>query len=931
MSETTSRSGRNWSKEARRSAPARIANLDVTGSGTDPRERHAVRTRADRRKHWDLSASDADADGKLRRRARQAQTPQSGVDVDDDEDDEVFSPVSRSQTKGLSRVGTGDIDVDDGDSDASYNSFNLGLRKKALFEDVEPSGLLSVNTLDLGRAASASSLKIEDRDKHVKVYRIYRSHYEGDLFHDGNLTAEMTTGTNRKMFQHELSRPLFRWVHVENPTMTFNSFVAVVLDSPWLDSAEKESASNILKVARQNSDRSLRMPPGRQGSYVEPEFYEETVDQTVFHGFRSRRQRTETLQWICIPYFVTGEQEKTVKKWSKNDDAASDLDLPTVPFLNTGYIIDGKYFQCAQLWVMMIGDGLIISCARRAIDDLPGNLVHAKSLPPADPKKRNVGDRAPVIIVSDGGIRTWLLPVDKCRTWPEFAANFAELGVDFFDGWDLMYQDAKLTKRDWPKVIALAEKASIRVVLSRSEDDDDDEDWSDESSSDEEPQSTALSQQLSQSDPAIAGAQSAASKSSQVKGPLILIPSDGPSDSENSDAWHVFTLLATNVSKVDGDEGSSNGSISVEPLQKEHALVVDGKMLREDSDETNTYLISYNRRRGESTAWQQCPTSWPDEVGKYLSSIDTSSSADHSFNLNHSKAHLFKAATMIFTFFYPFDYKHIVTEKFWGAINRIIQSEDVTRTPSRFKAMIHNARHLAAVVEDLKEELFSKRTPAYNQTNVPHEFIQAWLMILMYFVLYTSPDAGHSSTYLKRARILLTQGKMKVIQRLQTVSLRDREAVSPLGVASLLVGQLLSDSRGQPMFPDRHLLASLYWRDIQRLTAEVHANPLTRRYQEKFVSLKSELDTIVGILEDQQRVLVALDDSVKESESRSVIVESLNKLQGREASVIEFCLQSAEETLQNFVEMSRRTADLESWVSPVHSVFLHLSWLANSE
>lgn len=95
----------------------------------------------------------------------------------------------------------------------------------------------------------------------------------------------------------------------------------------------------------------------------------------------------------------------------------------------------------------------------------------------------------------------------------------------------------------------------------------------------------------------------------------------------------------------------------------------------------------------------------------------------------------------------------------------------------------------------------------------------------------------------------------------------------------------------------------------------MHNNPLSRRYQDKFVSLKQELDVIVGILEDQQRVLVALDDSINEGEAKSVIVESLNKLQGREASVIEFCLQSAEETLQNFVEMTRRTSDLESWVS----------------
>lgn len=53
-----------------------------------------------------------------------------------------------------------------------------------------------------------------------------------------------------------------------------------------------------------------------------------------------------------------------------------------------------------------------------------------------------------------------------------------------------------------------------------------------------------------------------------------------------------------------------------------------------------------------------------------------------------------------------------------------------------------------------------------------------------------------------------------------------------------------------------------------------------------------------------------------------MIVESLNKLQGREASVIEFCLQSAEETLQNFVEMARRTSDLESWVSSLILILL---------
>jgi hypothetical protein len=123
-------------------------------------------------------------------------------------------------------VGTGDVPLeDDDDSDASYNSFNLGLKKKALFEVEEPAGLLSPSDISEPsvRVKSSSSLKAEERDKNVAVYRVYRSHYEGDIFHDGNLFAELRTGTNRKMFQNELSKPLYRWVHVRNSTMALTS------------------------------------------------------------------------------------------------------------------------------------------------------------------------------------------------------------------------------------------------------------------------------------------------------------------------------------------------------------------------------------------------------------------------------------------------------------------------------------------------------------------------------------------------------------------------------------------------------------------------------------------------------------------------------------------------------------------------------------
>jgi len=301
--------------------------------------------------------------------------------------------------------------------------------------------------------------------------------------------------------------------------------------------------------------------------------------------------------------------------------------------------------------------------------------------------------------------------------------------------------------------------------------------------------------------------------------PLITIEQSQESFKKETtdDTWYVFTLLATSITQT---ENVSNGSPTSDSPKAMPVLVVDEKVLEDDSDEINNYLFSINKRRGESVAWTQCPTRTPDDIQKYLTSLDTTPEDDR-HDLNHAKMHLFKAAKKIITFFYPLHYDHMVTRKFWGAVDRIIESEDTNKSSSRFTRTVSNVRSLAFVIEDLKEELFSKRTPAYNQTNVPHEFIQAWLMCLMYFVLYTTSEAERSSTYLKRARALLIQGKMKVIRRLQTVSLRDREAVSPLGISSILIGQLLQYSGDQPMFPDRHHLASLYWRDIQDLVSVV--------------------------------------------------------------------------------------------------------------
>lgn len=276
-----------------------------------------------------------------------------------------------------------------------------------------------------------------------------------------------------------------------------------------------------------------------------------------------------------------------------------------------------------------------------------------------------------------------------------------------------------------------------------------------------------------------------------------------------TDTWHIFSLMATDAAPVNNASEISLNSVT---------LPFDDRVLEADMDEINVYLTSTNKRPGENEAYRECDTANFREIKDYINSL--LDSPDDPKHLNHHRLQLVKSARDILSFFFPPEVNHTVIGKYWGAVYHILKDDGIVKNQSRFHQMVRNLHNLSHVVRDLKDELFSKRNPSHNQTNVPHEFIQAFLMCEMYFVLYTTDQANRSRKYLRRCKALLTQGKSKVIQRLQRVSLRDKEAVTPLGAATQLLGQLIQDVGGGPLFPDRHQLASEYWDYIQKLVRE---------------------------------------------------------------------------------------------------------------
>ncbi|OCK75231.1 hypothetical protein K432DRAFT_429549 [Lepidopterella palustris CBS 459.81] len=625
------------------------------------------------------------------------------------------------------------------------------------------------------------------------------------------------------------------------------------------------------------SELSLRKPQGKERSYIEPEYFEESTQHTILHGFRSRQQKAELIRWICVPYFSVEEGSSI---------ARSAINPPI--FLNTGYLTEGKYFQVAQLWCIIFGDSTLITCARKSMSDLPQHEIKIKALPPANLERRAVGDRSPIIVVSDGGIRTWLFPVEDCKTWVEFIAHFTELSVDFPNSWDLLYKNTKLRRKDWPIFISHAQRSSVRLLIQKNEENNESADDSNESD-----------------DSSILG------DDDDVHGPQSNATEGGKPD--------IFPPMKMKAQSAETEFGTNNAGRSAKPIDTWHVFTAQ-HTLTVDSDDIDHYLASKNKRLGESTAYVECPTKTFQEVKDYVSSLGSSEHMDLD-NVSTSELHLLKAAMNILSLFFPLHYEHKITQKYWGAIDRILR-ESSQRSP-RFLRVVWDVRRTSRTVRDLKD-LFSSYTPAENQIEAPWEFMRAWMFCLMYFILYSTEGAGKSPSYQLRCRALLRKGKSKVLQGLQIMRLRDREAVSPLGISSLLIFGLLRDLRDRPV---SFTVAARYWRDIQQLTTEIQDNPLGRGYLDVLMSLKRDIDTIIIALEQQQRVLDSLTHSIKESDAKRVPAQNTNKLNGEglEARVAGLSLRATEEALQSFIEMSGRVTELESWV-----VFLRLFYKARS-
>ena len=104
------------------------------------------------------------------------------------------------------------------------------------------------------------------------------------------------------------------------------------------------------------------------------------------------------------------------------------------------------------------------------------------------------------------------------------------------------------------------------------------------------------------------------------------------------------------------------------------------------------------------------------------------------------------------------------------------------------------------------------KAPPPWRMRIPDVLGDAWIHLIMFFVLGNSLEAALESDYLTEA---VSRGRKEILRSLAPQTLRELEAVPPFGIASLIVNNLAN--YGVPGQPD---VTSTYLKYLDKLVRQ---------------------------------------------------------------------------------------------------------------
>ncbi|KAI1880901.1 hypothetical protein JX265_001141 [Neoarthrinium moseri] len=715
-----------------------------------------------------------------------------------------------------SAVETTSLGTDDDDGDAKLQSEALPSSPIQVVELRKVAKLETRNGKEAGTIDAASV--------YTKLLHVVESKYTGDAIYDGDHSAKLKVIQDPK----QVRQSLYRWVHLQQTQLNLDELSAEITRIPGLSTDELHGLTKLLGQVR-GQVKKPRTADGRNVLHMEPGSLRVMIsgdNRAKGPGTGPAKGPKRSLAWFCIPYF-------TLEKYSGLMAAKSASSFPTETLLQNDYgptsrardmeqvvvLADaaevGECVHVAQLWCIVLGDSLVITCGRMSRSALQDDIEPASS--------------TRMICVSYYQAFLWALPLDECWTWFTFVRHFKDFWPDAVR---FYHRDKALTENDWPRIVKLARQSSTRVTLEL------------RMSHLPQPPAAGVLQTLKPDQDFEPNDHGLSTQTIQNEEPEVIahVPKH-----ENKQ-FHVFTWM---------DCGRSATGLSTDSHRE---------LMMKQLKDMNEYLLR-STSNGERGAYKCCKTSSREQVHAYLVGQDHDVDANTDEDLEQKqdlddKIDLYNAADLIFCFFFPtwFDSKAPTIGKFWSAVESMITSSRSESAVVNLKArnsgaIAANVSPVRSALRSMTREILSFQGIMSNvahsdrlEITVPDDLLRAWLHLVMALV-QASEGSENWIENMDATEILLSKGMSEIMQELPVHNLLDYAVVRPMELVPIMTRKLTQELQGSDLN-----LNDTYSQYIKHLENMIMEHP-DRSHQYLIGQVKKEIDIIRRVISSQQRTL----------------------------------------------------------------------------
>jgi hypothetical protein len=476
---------------------------------------------------------------------------------------------------------------------------------------------------------------------------IKSSHWIGNTFERGELGAELGTMPIKSEQSEEQTVPLMRWYHLRRQLMNFEEYIAASQSVLQLSDKELRDVVKLLRDVQKKFEKQRH-----HGREMEPD----CVSDVFYNDASGSSRQTGSVVFLSFPYFclesynsapitalTSGSpmhparpllQAYFYSSTQKRELAQAIASLSSTP--------SGQCLHVSQLWCLVVNGSTMVTCSQLPMDALCGETIKQTVSPISDHNIR--------IKVSMGNDRSWDIPVTSETSWPSFLAFFGEkvAGMEA-QGASAKFEYNKQTidGKLWHELLDTAKCSAVELMMK-----------------DVRFHVQEADEQMIEHQPVYEdgeGMASGAGTEQVATNEIVGQPNQGSPDSSRPFKG--------------GPSMPSEPSANLQIF--EH--VGSTSDMHNLADSLHRVLLS-NERNKENTAYRQCPTAKLGDITSWLSAdsrpAERSIRSQSSLSLRIPKRRIVLVAKYLFHLFWPMDFKHAMTDKFWGALSKILNRED---------------------------------------------------------------------------------------------------------------------------------------------------------------------------------------------------------------------------------------------------------------